>query len=227
MKLNIDDCSIKIAGYVSNQDYVTTNQYDHDFDSDASDAYAKAAKLAENQLIDYNRASHNYLDAAICYLEVSHERACKYFKNSIEALANSRDIVSAIYYSMMIGYMYETKFFNFRRSMKFYKKAHKLRNQNNISHICLFTDDELMEIDTDPSKSMSKWEGIIKENRRVCYREHCRLDLCVRCIHAHAKLDENFDRSMYFQSRQNSLLPIKNVNRSFSINNDQVNASDK
>ncbi|KII66324.1 hypothetical protein RF11_14215 [Thelohanellus kitauei] len=59
------------------------------FTSDAGDAFSRAAEYAEFKLIDYNRAAHDYLDAAICYLSSSQERAWKFFNKSIDALANS------------------------------------------------------------------------------------------------------------------------------------------
>ncbi|KII66326.1 hypothetical protein RF11_14217 [Thelohanellus kitauei] len=99
---------------------------------------------------------------------------------------------------MMFGYMYETKFLDFPRSMKFYKKAHLLRNQNNIRHCCLFTDDEMKEIDNDSIHSLGRLKQIIKENKRVWSKEYKPSDLCEKCIHAQAKIDDDFERSIYF-----------------------------
>ncbi|KII66325.1 hypothetical protein RF11_14216 [Thelohanellus kitauei] len=102
---------------------------------------------------------------------------------------------------MRCGYLYEMKLWDFTKSNKFYKKADKLRHQNNINHNCLFTFCDLIEIANDPAKSLSQWEQLIKENKRVCRIEYTPSDLCVKCIHAHAKLDDNFERSLYFQNR--------------------------
>ncbi|KII73088.1 hypothetical protein RF11_00645 [Thelohanellus kitauei] len=97
--------------------------------------------------------------------------------------------------------MYETKFFDFPGCMKFYKKAHKLRNQNNLSHCCLFTDDEMKEIDNGHTHSLSRFKQIIKENKRVWAREYKPSDLCEKCIYAHTKLDDDFERSIYFPNK--------------------------
>ncbi|KII68186.1 hypothetical protein RF11_00616 [Thelohanellus kitauei] len=85
----------------------------------------------------------------------------------IEALSNSGDIASAIYLSMRCGYMYETQHCNLSRSIKFYRKADKLRQRNKIHHCCPFTDDELLKISNDDIPSVTKFEQKTKVNKRV------------------------------------------------------------
>ncbi|KII73092.1 hypothetical protein RF11_00649 [Thelohanellus kitauei] len=111
---------------------------------------------------------------------------------------------------MRCGYMYETQHCNFFRSKSFYRKADKLRYQNKIHHRCPFKDDEMLKISKYDTLSLSKFKQKTKVNKRVWSWEYKPLDLCVKCINAYAKLHEEFDESMYFQDRLNSLSSIKN-----------------
>ncbi|KII62548.1 hypothetical protein RF11_16212 [Thelohanellus kitauei] len=161
--------------------------------------YSKAAELAELELIDYNRASRNYLEAAICFCYVSTDSACAYFKKSIRAFINSEDIDSAIYLSMICGYMYETKFGTCSRSLKFYMISHKLRIKNQKNHKCIITYDDYMAMEKTNGLEFVKWRQIIRSNKRICKKKNKPLDICLKCIYAHAKLDEDFEESIYFQ----------------------------
>ncbi|KII66322.1 hypothetical protein RF11_14212 [Thelohanellus kitauei] len=178
--------------------------------SDASNSYNKAAKLAKNKLIDYHRALLNYLDAAICLFNISSDRAYVYFKKCINAFINSEDIASAIVCATRCGYMYETKCYNLPLSIKLYQKADKLRHQNNIVHKCIITYDDLKDIEQDTPRAQCKFDKIINKNKIVGLREHQPLDLCVKCIKAYAKLDDDFDGYIYTFKRRNSYLRVPN-----------------
>ncbi|KII62550.1 hypothetical protein RF11_16214 [Thelohanellus kitauei] len=177
--------------------------------SDAAKTYSKAAVLAEFKLIDYHRASLNYLEAAISLCYISPERACVYFRKSIKAFINSEEIDFAIYLSMLCGYMYGAKFSDDCLSIQFYKFAHRLRIQNQKDHKCIIKDKDLREIGKDNPQELLKWQTIIRSNNTICKKKNKPLDLCLKCIYAHAKLDDDFDGYLYFQDQYKKSFKIR------------------
>ncbi|KII66318.1 hypothetical protein RF11_14208 [Thelohanellus kitauei] len=188
---------------------------------DACNSYNKAAKLAKSKLIDFSRASLNYFDAAICLFNISPDRAYVYFKKCINAFVDSEDIASAIFYATRCGYLYETKCCNLPISIKLYQKADKLRHRNNIVHKCIIIDDDLIDIEQKNPLAQCKFDKIINKSKILGLREHQPLgtsisqstDLCVKCITAYAKLDDDFDRYIYTFKRRNSFGDARNIIR--------------
>ncbi|KII72573.1 hypothetical protein RF11_13270 [Thelohanellus kitauei] len=124
---------------------------------------------------------------------------------------------------MRCGYMYETKFYDYSRSIKFYLKADKLRMEKRMDHKCIFTDDELRDIYNDMPYIRHRFQHIITKNKRGCLREHKPLDVCRRCIMAHAKLDIDFDRTIYSHDSHRYLTQKRNSlpSKKYSTNDPQ------
>ncbi|KII65124.1 Beta-soluble NSF attachment protein [Thelohanellus kitauei] len=150
---------------------------------DAGNAYFEAAKIAEKDLGEYDRASNHYLNAGNSYRKTRSGQAYESYNKSIDAYIKSGEIGEAITLSVRCGYIFKKEFGETEKSEEFYAKSVDLRRTHNLDHTCLYTQEHAQNFVDDVSKELNENINNIPYVIHLQKKAMEDATICRKCVH--------------------------------------------